>query len=148
MAAIAQPLILVVVFFISLVQAGRLLRLDSSDDQLISDGVDYPNGTLWAPSACDHQYGFLPCAENGAGYIFQILVYQALLIFGEKQIGSGSKVLFHIIGAGKFGGIIFRILMALPSLVLMIGKLTVYYLVVVFQCFYEVVIFEGLFSLV
>ncbi|EYU28050.1 hypothetical protein MIMGU_mgv1a023246mg [Erythranthe guttata] len=69
---------------------------------------------------CDHQYGFLPCSENAAGYIFQIMVYQGLLIFGEKQIGKGSKVLFHIIGAGKFGGIIFRILMALPSMMLMI----------------------------
>ncbi|KAL8468164.1 hypothetical protein ACS0TY_031417 [Phlomoides rotata] len=128
MAAIAQPVILLV-FFISLVQAGRFLKLNSSDDHLISDGLEYEDSSfktnandisLSIPSACDHQYGFLPCAENGAGYIFQILVYQALLIFGEKQIGSGSKVLFHIIGAGKFGGIIFRILMALPSMMLMI----------------------------
>ncbi|KAL8468174.1 hypothetical protein ACS0TY_031419 [Phlomoides rotata] len=124
MAAIALLLIFLV-FFISIVQAGRFLRLDSSDDHLISDGLDSSfktkaSGALSTPSTCDHQYGFLPCAENGVGYIFQILMYQALLIFGEKQIGSGSKVLFHIIGAGHVGGVIFRILMVLPSMTLMI----------------------------
>lgn len=138
MAAITRPIILLV-FFISLVQAGRFLRLDSSDDHLVSDGLEYDEDTSLKadasiPSTCDHQYGFLPCAENGAGYIFQILVYQALLIFGEKQIGSGSKVLFNIIGAGKFGGIIFRILMAIPSMTMMIGKL-----VVAFQFLHDVV---------
>ncbi|XP_012848461.1 PREDICTED: uncharacterized protein LOC105968379 [Erythranthe guttata] len=124
-AAVSSRLILLV-FFISVVH-GRILTLHSSDDHLISDGVDrlvenQSSSTidLSATSTCDHQYGFLPCSENAAGYIFQIMVYQGLLIFGEKQIGKGSKVLFHIIGAGKFGGIIFRILMALPSMMLMI----------------------------
>ncbi|KAL6546537.1 hypothetical protein OROMI_022258 [Orobanche minor] len=138
MAAIQQRLILLV-FLITIVES-RVLQLNPSDehDRLISDGgvAHFENQTTSSissssrstngdegpstPNACDHQYGFLPCAENAGGYIFQIMVYQSLLIFGEKQIGRGSKVLFNIIGAGKFGGIIFRILMALPSMMLMI----------------------------
>lgn len=118
-----SPLLILLIFLISTVH-GRILRLNSSDDHLISDGIEKRSSAVGEsiPSACDHQYGFLPCAENAAGYIFQMLVYQGLLIFGEKQIGKGSKVLFQIIGAGKFGGIIFRILTALPSMMLMIGK--------------------------
>ncbi|GFQ05346.1 hypothetical protein PHJA_002678700 [Phtheirospermum japonicum] len=125
MAAITQSLVWLV--FLIAIAESRILTLHSSDDHLVSDGVDrlinnYNNNNNGPviPNACDHQYGFLPCAENAAGFIFQILVYQSLLIFGEKQIGRGSKVLFNIIGAGKFGGIIFRILMALPSMMLMI----------------------------
>ncbi|KAK6124222.1 hypothetical protein DH2020_042058 [Rehmannia glutinosa] len=130
MAFIARFLILL--FFLITVVESRILSLNSSDDHLISDGIDrVQNQTSSSvvvgakmgppiPTTCDHQYGFLPCAENAAGYIFQILVYQGLLIFGEKQIERGSKVLFNIIGAGKFGGIIFRILMVLPSMMLMI----------------------------
>ncbi|KAL3643493.1 hypothetical protein CASFOL_014308 [Castilleja foliolosa] len=132
MATITQSLISLV-FLIGIAES-RILTLHSSDDHLVSDGVDRfiknqsssfitTNNNINGPSfpnACDHQYGFLPCAENAAGFIFQILVYQSLLIFGEKQIGRGSKVLFNIIGAGKFGGIIFRILMVLPSMMLMI----------------------------
>ncbi|KAL3820378.1 hypothetical protein ACJIZ3_006283 [Penstemon smallii] len=122
----ALRLILVNIFLIGIVQC-RILSLDSSDNDLVSDGVDVVDDkiSLNAPSipnTCNHQYGFLPCAENAGGYMFQILVYQGLLIYGEKQIGKGSKVLFNIIGAGKFGGIIFRILMSLPSMMLMIGN--------------------------
>ncbi|CAA0817833.1 sodium/calcium exchanger family protein / calcium-binding EF hand family protein [Striga hermonthica] len=109
MAAIAQGSILLVVLIIAAVE-GRVLRLYSSDhnhEHLILDGVDSlanqtrynNNNALSIPSTtCDHQYGFLPCAENAAGFVFQIMVYQGLLIFGEKQIGSGSKVLFNIMG--------------------------------------------------
>ncbi|KAG8369840.1 hypothetical protein BUALT_Bualt14G0055500 [Buddleja alternifolia] len=95
---------------------GRFLRLNSSDQDhlLISDGVEKQT------SACNHQYNFLPCAENAAGYIFQIVVYQGLLIFGEKQRDKGSMMLSHILGVGKFGGIIFGILAVLPSMMLMI----------------------------
>ncbi|KAL0442688.1 UNVERIFIED_CONTAM: Sodium/calcium exchanger NCL1 [Sesamum latifolium] len=134
MAATAAMRAILLLFLISIVQARILtLRLNSfDDDQLISDGVDHHfenqssspvnvySSARSIPSTCNHQYGFLPCAENAAGYIFQILVYQGLLMFGERQIGRGSQVLFHIIGAGKIGGIIFRILMSLPSMMLMI----------------------------
>ncbi|KAL2244396.1 UNVERIFIED_CONTAM: Sodium/calcium exchanger NCL1 [Sesamum indicum] len=134
MAATAALRMILLLFLISIVQARILtLKLNSfDDDELISDGVDHRfenqssssvsvySSAPSIPSTCNHQYGFLPCAENAAGYIFQILVYQGLLTFGERQIGRGSQVLFHIIGAGKIGGIIFRILMSLPSMMLMI----------------------------
>ncbi|KZV57548.1 hypothetical protein F511_03008 [Dorcoceras hygrometricum] len=118
--------VLVLFFFSSIVQ-GRIIKLNSSND-LISDGVGagVSNQSLSvissadSSSGCSHTYGFLPCAENAGGFIFQIIVYQGLLIYGEKQLGKGSKVLFHILGTGNFGGIIFRILMALPSMMLMI----------------------------
>ncbi|XP_073273858.1 sodium/calcium exchanger NCL-like [Primulina huaijiensis] len=128
MAALALNVI-VLIFFSSIVQ-GRIIQLSSSND-LISDGVsdveNYPSSYIVSSTdsspghgGCSHAYGFLPCAENAGGFIFQIIVYQGLLIYGERQLGKGSKVLFHILGTGKFGGIIFRILMALPSMMLMI----------------------------
>ncbi|KAL2494931.1 sodium/calcium exchanger family protein/calcium-binding EF hand family protein [Forsythia ovata] len=107
---------------------GRILRINSTDD-LISDGIDHvhsespaltENGYLLSASTCQHTYGFLPCAENAGGYIFQILIYQGLLIFGEKQLSMGSKVLFNIFNNSKIVGIIFRILTGLPAMMMMI----------------------------
>ncbi|XP_073146437.1 sodium/calcium exchanger NCL-like [Henckelia pumila] len=129
MAALALNVIIVI--FLSSIVQGRIIKLNSSND-LVSDGVNdhvANNGSSYivlsadsspANGGCSHTYGFLPCAENAGGYIFEIIVYQGLLIYGERQLGKGSKVLFHILGTGKFGGIIFRILMALPSMMLMI----------------------------
>ncbi|KAL2475246.1 Calcium-binding EF-hand family protein [Abeliophyllum distichum] len=118
--------LMVLIFFTTFVK-GRILKINSSDD-LISDGIDhvdsqYPaltaNGYLLSASICQHTYGFLPCAENAGGYIFQILVYQGLLIFGEWQLSRGSKVLFHIFGNRNFVGIIFQILTSLPAMLMM-----------------------------
>ncbi|XP_073146572.1 sodium/calcium exchanger NCL-like [Henckelia pumila] len=133
MAALALKAVILILLSSSIAQ-GRIIKLKSSSDHLISDGVsdhvadnksssDIMTSSADSPppnGGCRHQYGFLPCAENGGGFIFQIIVYQGLLIYGEKQLGKGSKVLFNILGTGKFGGIIFRILMALPSMMLMI----------------------------
>ena len=104
----------------------RILSLDSSDDHLISDGISEPDSSWSAAtttnlSGCRHQYGFLPCAENAAGYIFLIVVYQVLLIVGDKLIASGSQVFLFVTGP-RIGGIIFRILRALPSMTFMISK--------------------------
>ncbi|CAA2977590.1 sodium calcium exchanger NCL-like [Olea europaea subsp. europaea] len=128
---IASLIIMLLMSFISTVH-GRILSLNSSDD-LISDGIDHvddqsvaltANDVLVSASTCHHTYGFLPCAENAGGYIFQILVYQGLLIFGEMQLGTGSKNLFNILenyfGTSKFVSIIFRILMELPAMMMMI----------------------------
>ncbi|KAL2524238.1 sodium/calcium exchanger family protein/calcium-binding EF hand family protein [Abeliophyllum distichum] len=104
----------------------RILRLSSSDD-LISDGVDLvsnqPPFLTWAGSSlqsCYHTYGFFPCADNIGGYIFQIVVYQYLLIIGGKLVTKGSKTLFNILGTGVYGASVFRILMVLPKLVMVI----------------------------
>ncbi|CAI9783713.1 unnamed protein product [Fraxinus pennsylvanica] len=127
-ATIASLSIMVFISFISSVH-GRILRINSSD-YLISDGIDdqssavTANDVLVSASTCQHTYGFLPCAENAGGYIFQILVYQGLLIFGEMQLSIGSKVFFKILenrfGTGKYVSIIFRILMGLPAMMMMI----------------------------
>ncbi|KAL2494774.1 Calcium-binding EF-hand family protein [Forsythia ovata] len=118
---------MVLVSFINSIH-GRILRTNSTDD-LISDGIDHvhsespaltANGCLLSASTCQHTYGFLPCAENAGGYIFQILIYQGLLIFGEKQLSMGSKVLFNIFNNSKIVGIIFRILTGLPAMMMMI----------------------------
>ncbi|KAL2494772.1 Calcium-binding EF-hand family protein [Forsythia ovata] len=119
---------LVLILFISFVQC-RILRLNSSDDLLISNGIDRvdnqspiltANVSIASTNTCDHQYGFLPCAENAGGYIFQILIYQGLLMFGEKELSTGSRVLFNIIGTSNIVGIIFRILVGLPAILMMI----------------------------
>ncbi|CAA2954895.1 Calmodulin and related s (EF-Hand superfamily) [Olea europaea subsp. europaea] len=118
---------LVLILFISFVQC-RILRLNSSDD-LMSDGIDNvddkspiltANVSISSAHTCEHQYGFLPCAENAGGYIFQILIYQGILMFGEKELSTGSRVLFNILGASNIVGIIFRILVGLPAILIMI----------------------------
>ncbi|KAL2494919.1 Calcium-binding EF-hand family protein [Forsythia ovata] len=112
--------LMVLTFFTAFVK-GRILKFNSSDD-LISDGIDHAltaNGYLLSASTCQHTYGFLPCAENAGGYIFEILVYQGILIFGEWQLSKGSKVLFNIFGNSNFVGIIFRILTSLPAMLMM-----------------------------
>ncbi|XP_022847570.1 sodium/calcium exchanger NCL-like [Olea europaea var. sylvestris] len=118
---------LVLILFISFVQC-RILRLNSYDD-LMSDGIDNvddkspiltANVSISSAHTCEHQYGFLPCAENAGGYIFQILIYQGILMFGEKELSTGSRVLFNILGASNIVGIIFRILVGLPAILIMI----------------------------
>ncbi|CAI9783712.1 unnamed protein product [Fraxinus pennsylvanica] len=118
---------MVLVSFISSVH-GRILKINASTD-LISDGIDHvdcespaltTNGYLLSASTCQHTYGFLPCAENTGGYIFQIFIYQGLLIFGEKLLSEGSKVLFNIFSNSKIVGIIFRILTGLPAMLMVI----------------------------
>lgn len=103
--------------------AGRILRLNAWDNS-ISDGVDADG--IQAPVLnsrnCMHSYGFLPCADNIGGYIFQIAVYQYLLIIGGKLIGRGSKRLFNILGTGVYGATVFRILTVLPKIAMVIGN--------------------------
>ncbi|KAL8468162.1 hypothetical protein ACS0TY_031415 [Phlomoides rotata] len=121
----------VIVFFVLLYETcvvnARFLRLNVSDS-LISDGVDIEpplfnsvnSSSPLLSSACVHIYGFFPCADNIGGYIFQILVYQYLLIIGGKLVSKGSKILFNIIGTGVYGASIFRILTVLPKMVMVI----------------------------
>ncbi|XP_042025987.1 sodium/calcium exchanger NCL-like [Salvia splendens] len=121
--AVFTDYMILILLLISTADA-RILSLDSSDDHLISDGISEPDSSWSAAttanlSGCRHQYGFLPCAENAAGYIFLIVVYQVLLIVGDKLIASGSHVFLFVTGP-RIGGIIFRILRALPSMTFMI----------------------------
>ncbi|XP_059669955.1 sodium/calcium exchanger NCL1-like isoform X1 [Cornus florida] len=110
---------------------GRFSRLESISEVLVSDGVDHldnPSTIILgsdglsssSSETCHHYYGFFPCADNVAGYIFQILIYQYLLVVGEKFLTKGSKRLFNVFGTGIFGAIIFRILMVLPGVVVVL----------------------------
>ncbi|CAI9783714.1 unnamed protein product [Fraxinus pennsylvanica] len=105
---IASLSIMLLMSFISTVH-GRLLKINSSDD-LISDGIDHvddqsvaltANDVLVSESTCQHTYGFLPCAENPGGYIFQILVYHVTGVFGSKENAQSLVSL----GVGIYAGI-------------------------------------------
>ncbi|KAA8535254.1 hypothetical protein F0562_030257 [Nyssa sinensis] len=110
------------------VESRFLVTINSSE--LVSDGVDHRvenqspflrlNGMFSASSTCQHYYGFIPCADNIGGYIFQIVVLQYLLVVGDKYLTMGSKRLFNIFGTGIFGATVFRILMVLPGIMLVL----------------------------
>ncbi|WOH11905.1 hypothetical protein DCAR_0831401 [Daucus carota subsp. sativus] len=104
---------------------------------LISDGHDHatqsstsvltlhnislpPSSSVQSSDACQHVYGFFPCADNIGGYIFQMIVYQYMLMLGEKLLTQGSNNIFNILGTGIFGASLFRVLMVLPGLVMFI----------------------------
>ncbi|KAL0363433.1 UNVERIFIED_CONTAM: Sodium/calcium exchanger NCL1 [Sesamum calycinum] len=82
--------------------------------------VNFDSSSPHLSSACVHTYGFFPCADNIGGYIFQIVVYQYLLIIGGKLITKGSKTIFNIIGTGVYGASVFRILTVFPKMVMVI----------------------------
>ncbi|KAJ8761446.1 hypothetical protein K2173_001578 [Erythroxylum novogranatense] len=108
----------------------RVLKLTSDD--LVSDGFDQFNGKSSSfPSlndlrtsndTCLHYYGFLPCANNAPGYFFLIIVYEYLLFVGDQVLAKGSQKLFSILGVGLYGATVFRVLMVLPSIVLIIAS--------------------------
>ncbi|KAF2303957.1 hypothetical protein GH714_025149 [Hevea brasiliensis] len=70
--------------------------------------------------SCAHYYGFLPCATNIPGYIFQIVVLEYLLLVGDKILTKGRQQLFSILGVGIYGATVFRILAVLPTIVLVL----------------------------
>ncbi|KAM3285005.1 sodium/calcium exchanger NCL1 [Capsicum chacoense] len=112
------------IFLIGKVQ-GRVLRLNSSNYQVlnISDGNDQLiSNQEYRGKICEQVYGFFPCANSIAGYIFLIVVYQYLLNEGERLISKGSKTLFNILGAGIFGATVFQVLKTLPRIVMVIAS--------------------------
>lgn len=116
-----------IIFLLGKVQ-GRLLRINSSN-QLISDGIDdrlnnqeYGQHLLSSGKICQQLYGIFPCANSIGGYIFLIVVYQYLLITGERLVSRGSKALFNILRTGIFGATIFQILKTFPRIVMFIGN--------------------------
>ncbi|PHT82794.1 hypothetical protein T459_11237 [Capsicum annuum] len=106
--------LIIFVFAIGKVQS-RILRLNSPD-RFLSAG----NHSTY--EKCEHIYGFFPCADSVAGYIFLIAVYQYLLVVGEKLVSNGSKTLFNILGTGIFGATLFQILKAFPRSILVIAS--------------------------
>lgn len=130
--AILSLRFIIFILILGLVQARVLKLISSGDNHLISDGVDNVKnqsaylslGASPSPpsSKCLHVYGFFPCAENIGGYIFLIVVYQLLLVLGEKQVTEGSNTIFNILGTGIFGASVFNILKTLPRIVMVIGE--------------------------
>lgn len=120
---------------LSLIISGARSRVLSplplNNSILISDGVhdvsDYkfltldPTKTL-SGTECEHVYGFLPCANNVGGYVFQVLTFGCLLIVGDYFLSVGRSQLFLIFDVGFYGGIIFPLLTMFPRIVLMLGK--------------------------
>lgn len=123
-----------ITFILLLVKVqGRVLKLNSSYnyqllnisygiDQLSSNQEFRPPLLTSSGKTCHQVFGVFPCANNIAGYIFLIGVYQYLLSKGEGLISRGSETLFYILGTGIFGATIFQILKALPRIIMVIAS--------------------------
>ncbi|KAF8108873.1 hypothetical protein N665_0104s0184 [Sinapis alba] len=114
---------------ISGVSSRVLTPLPLNNSILISDGVsDYKILTLDPPKStlsgteCEHVYGFLPCANNVGGYVFQVLTFGCLLIVGDYFLSVGRSQLFLIFDVGFYGGIVFPLLTMFPRIVLMLAN--------------------------
>ncbi|KAL1219238.1 Sodium/calcium exchanger NCL [Cardamine amara subsp. amara] len=128
---------LTIFFFISLALiisgvGSRVLNtpVPLNNSTLISDGIheasDYKFLTLNPPknvskAACLHVYGFLPCADNIGGYVFQVFSFGCLLIIGDYFLSEGRSKLFVIFEVGFYGGIVFPLLTMFPRIALMIS---------------------------
>ncbi|KAG2308976.1 hypothetical protein Bca52824_028724 [Brassica carinata] len=120
---------------LSLIISGASSRvlgpLPLNNSILISDGVhdvsDYKILTLDPPKTlsgteCVHVYGFLPCANNVGGYVFQVVTFGCLLIVGDYFLSIGRSQLFLIFDVGFYGGIVFPLLTMFPRIVLMLSN--------------------------
>ncbi|KAG5401950.1 hypothetical protein IGI04_016557 [Brassica rapa subsp. trilocularis] len=116
---------------ISVASSRVLSPLPLNNSVLISDGVhdvsDYKFLTLDPPNTlsgteCEHVYGFLPCANNVGGYVFQVLTFGCLLIVGDYFLSVGRSQLFLTFDVGFYGGIIFPLLTMFPRIVLMLAN--------------------------
>ncbi|RID66964.1 hypothetical protein BRARA_D02071 [Brassica rapa] len=116
---------------ISVASSRVLSPLPLNNSVLISDGVhdvsDYKFLTLDPPKTlsgteCEHVYGFLPCANNVGGYVFQVLTFGCLLIVGDYFLSVGRSQLFLTFDVGFYGGIIFPLLTMFPRIVLMLAN--------------------------
>lgn len=123
---------------------GRWLELEpGSTGSMISDGIHdvNPENTLdhlrmgasnysvsttmlYGEKRCESIYGFLPCADTMSEGVFLMIMYTYMIMLGEDWIHKGSQTLFLLLlGDVVFGASVFRVLMALPRIVLVIGKL-------------------------
>ncbi|KAG6420604.1 hypothetical protein SASPL_117139 [Salvia splendens] len=84
-----------------------------------SSGANLP--LLVTTVTCEPVYGFLPCATNGLGLLFMIVMYNISLSFGGKYVATGSDMWMQIIGPGVVGGSVFQFLGTIPQLVIWIS---------------------------
>ena len=95
----------------------------ADDRSSVSDSGNYVKWPLAETTVtCEPVYGFLPCATNGLGLLFMIVVYIILLSFGGKYVAAGSDLWLQIIGPGVVGGSVFQFLGTIPQLVMMLCK--------------------------
>ncbi|KAF8056204.1 hypothetical protein N665_1275s0015 [Sinapis alba] len=73
-------------------------------------------------NACVHVYGFLPCADSVAGYVFQVFSFGCLLIIGENFLSEGRTKLFVIFEVGFYGGIVFPLLTMFTRIALILSS--------------------------
>lgn len=134
MASFSFFFITILIFVFPIIE-GRILKLEGSESsRLISDGVEHfknqseylspgsSKALITSGDECKHIYGFFPCAENIGGYIFMIVIFQYLLILGEKVQSIGSNRLFSILDTGIFGASIFPALITWPRIVMAFGN--------------------------
>ncbi|GJZ13400.1 EF-hand domain pair containing protein [Tanacetum coccineum] len=116
---------------------GRWLDLETYSTSMISYGVhnisneNPPNlelrisnsSTSYGGNRCESLYRFLPCADTMPEGVLLMFLYTYLMMSGEEWINTGSKVLYVWMGANeKAGESVFRVLMALPKIVVVIGR--------------------------
>ncbi|CAA7028721.1 unnamed protein product [Microthlaspi erraticum] len=111
---------------LALISAVNGRVLSSLSEELVSDGSSYEFLSLDPPhriskDACVHVYGFLPCADNVGGYVFQVFSFGCLLIVGEYFLSEGRSKLFVIFEVGFYGGIIFPLLTMFPRVALILS---------------------------
>ncbi|GAA0170641.1 hypothetical protein LIER_24863 [Lithospermum erythrorhizon] len=121
MANLAYPFCYMIIFY-SLVSIVQCWPAGSNPSYgLISNEIVVTKNVhgLSSSDECVHAYGFFPCADSVWGYIYQIVVIQYLMSHGEKLMTLASTKIFTSLGTGIYGAIIFRILMALPTLMIL-----------------------------
>ncbi|XP_071687653.1 sodium/calcium exchanger NCL-like [Rutidosis leptorrhynchoides] len=130
--------LIVFTIIIGLQVKGRLIELKTyPTTSMISDGIhDDPDdtnlhladdsklfisATLYGDETrCESMYGFLPCANTMQEGVFLMIMYTYLMMLGEEWIHKGSEALFMLMGDKAFGASVFRVLMAMPRIVLVI----------------------------
>ncbi|GJV82176.1 EF-hand domain pair containing protein [Tanacetum coccineum] len=96
--------------------------MNQKNDSFLSMSVsDLNPKTLYASEKrCESIYGFLPCADTVPEGIFLILMYTYALMLGEECLKKGSAALLIHFRKQDIAGSVFRVLMALPRVVMVI----------------------------
>ena len=99
--------------------------MNQKNDSFLRMSVPDPGPTKFDALGyrCQPIYGFLPCADSVQEGIFLIVMYTYVLMLGEDWLKKGSKALLIHFMNQSIAGSVFRVLMALPRVVMVIGKL-------------------------
>ncbi|XP_042499816.1 sodium/calcium exchanger NCL2-like [Macadamia integrifolia] len=120
-------LILLVPLFVGEGQSRPLINdisSSSSDDQLVSNGIDDHQSHPSPPflyyhsddnQPCERLFSFLPCTDTVETGLFLVALYGYMLFIGESHVTSGRESLYMIIGNGWYGSSLFHIFGVLPE---------------------------------